>query len=106
MNEPHDFKELDHLLMNEAAPRAPHDLAERIVYRAARTPQTARPARTGILGEFSSFLAVPRPALAFGLCLMLGMFSGWSVTQHVEAGDATGDAAQAIDMVVIEEEWL
>ena len=41
--------------------------------------------------------------LSSGLCLMIGMFSGWASTQNADAED---DAAQAIDMVVIEEEWL
>lgn len=99
MNELHD---LDQVLMKRAAPRAPHDLAERIIHRAVRTPQTARPRLGGILSECLSFLVVPRPALAFGLCLMIGMFSGWATTRNADADDTT----QTLDMVVIEEDWL
>lgn len=101
-----DIFDIDALLMQRADPRAPHDLPERIIYRAARTPQAARLTLRGLAGEFVSFIAVPRPALAFGLCLMIGMFSGWATTQHVEADNTINDTTQAIDMVVIEEEWL
>lgn len=98
--------DIDALLMQRAVPRAPHDLSERIIYRAVRTPQATRISVRGIVGEFFSFITVPRPALAFGLCLMIGMFSGWAATQHVEADDSINDTTQAINMVVIEEEWL
>ena len=100
MNEPHD---LDPLLMQRAVPRAPHDLADRIVYRAVRTPQVTRLTLRGIVSECMSFLVIPRPALAFGLCLMIGLFSGWASTQDADAGDTT---TQVLDMVVIEEDWL
>lgn len=108
MNRSHDddTSDIDALLLNRAAPRAPHDLAERIIYRAARTPQARRMSVRGLTGEFFSFITVPRPALAFGLCLMLGMFSGWAATQNVDADDTTSDTIQAINMVIIEEEWL
>ncbi len=101
-----DTFDIDALLMQRAAPRAPHDLSDRILYRAVRTPQTTRISVRGLMGEFFSFITVPRPALAFGLCLMIGMFSGWATTQHVEADDTVNDTTQAINMVVIEEEWL
>lgn len=100
-----DF-DIDSLLMKRAAPRAPHDLPERILYRAARTPQTVRMTMRGIFDELLSFIAVPRPVLTFGLCLMIGMFSGWSVSRDAEAGDGVDDTAQAVNMLVIEEEWL
>ncbi len=99
MNASHD---LDQLLMKRTSPRAPHDLAERIVHRAVRTPQATRPTFGGIMNECLSFFVIPRPALAFGLCLMIGMFSGWATTQHADADDDT----QTLDMVVIEEDWL
>ncbi len=101
MNEPHD---IDALLARRAAPRAPHDLADRIVYRAVRTPQAAAsPAWRAVLGECLSFLVIPRPALAFGFCLMIGLFSGWATTQDTDAGDST---AEVLNMFVIEEGWL
>lgn len=99
MNELHD---LETLLMRRAVPKAPDDLADRIVYRAVRTPQAAAPTWRGIVNECLSFLVIPRPALAFGFCLMIGLFSGWAATQDADADDTT----QAINMVVIEEEWL
>ena len=99
MNELHD---LDQLLMKRASPRTPHDLAERIIHRAVRTPQTPLPTFGSVLNECLSFFALPRPALAFGLCLMVGMFSGWATTQNADADDDT----QTLDMVVIEEDWL
>ncbi len=101
-----DAFDIDSLLRQRAVPRAPHDLSERIIYRAVRTPQMGRISASSLVGEFFSFITVPRPALAFGLCLMIGMFSGWASTQHVEADDTINDATQAINMVVIEEEWL
>ena len=100
MNEPHD---LDHILMRRAAPRAPHDLADRILYRAVRTPQAAAPLTVrGLVGECLSLLVIPRPALAFSLCLMIGLFGGWAATQGVDADDTT----QILDIAVIGEDWL
>lgn len=99
MNELHD---LDQVLMKRAVPRAPHDLAERIIHCAVRTPQVARPTLGDLLNECLSFFVVPRPALAFGLCLMIGMFSGWATTRNADAADDT----QTLDIVVIEEDWL
>ena len=109
MNRLHDDDhklDIETLLSQQTVPQAPHDLSARILYRAARTPQATRVTLRSLVGEFFSFIAVPRPALAFGLCLMVGMFSGWAATQHVEADDTINDTTQAINMVVIEEEWL
>ena len=99
MNVPHD---LEQALALRAAPRAPHDLAERIIYRAVRTPQAERPTWRGVLAECLALFLVPRPMLAFGLCLMIGVFSGWAVTQSADADDDT----QMLDMTVIEEDWI
>lgn len=102
MNEPHD---IEHILMQRATPRAPHDLADRILYRASRTPQMTRLTWKGMMGECLSLLMIPRPALAFGLCLTIGVFGGWVGTQSANAETVT-DNTQAVDMVVIEENWL
>lgn len=103
MNGRHD---LDALLMKRVTPSAPHDLADRIIHRAVRMPQTIAPLTIrDIISECLSYLVIPQPALAFGLCLMLGLFSGWMTTaQNTDTG--TGDTTQVLDMVVIEEEWL
>lgn len=91
--------------------RTPHDLSDRIIQRAVRMPQKQRGSFGSVLGEFLSFIAVPRPAMAFGVCLMIGLFSGWAASHGVEADDtayeaAAYDAAQSLNPVVIEEEWL
>lgn len=100
MNELHD---LETALMRRVVPKAPDDLANRIIYRAVRTPQTvAAMTWRGVVNECLSFLVIPRPAVAFGFCLMIGLFSGWAATQNADADDTT----QAINMVVIEEDWL
>lgn len=120
-----DFADIDALLLQAASPRTAqtggHDLAERIIHRAARTPQTRTPqtqAKPGALGNFFgemlALITVPRPALALGLCLMIGMFSGWAASHNVEANDTAygynndeGTLYQnTLNPVVIEEEWL
>lgn len=102
MNEQHD---IDHLLVARTSPRTPHDLADRILYRASRTPQLTRLTWKNMVTECLSLLMIPRPALAFGLCLTIGVFSGWIGTQSANAETVT-DNTQAVDMVVIEENWL
>ena len=98
MNEPHD---LNNILLRRAAPRAPYDLADRILYRAVRTPQSATPFTLRSLArECLSLLVIPRPALAFSLCLMIGLFGGWAATQSAD------DAMQVLDMAVVGEDWL
>lgn len=101
MNEQHD---IDHLLKQRGLPHAPHDLADRILYRAVRTPQMTKLTWQGMANECLALLLVPRPALAFGLCLMIGVGSGWLSTQSANA-ETMPDNTQALNMVVIEESW-
>lgn len=101
MNEPHN---IDYMLMQRAAPKTPHDLADRILYRASRTPQVKRSGFSSFVGECLSLLMIPRPALAFSLCLTIGVFSGWVSTQSVQVDDSA--STQVLDLVVIEEDWI
>ncbi|HEY0900994.1 MAG TPA: hypothetical protein VGD95_02610 [Micavibrio sp.] len=105
-----DFSDIKACLQQAGHPQPPHDLAARITQRAAFTPQKHRQNFSSVINDWTrelmSWITVPRPALSFGLCLMIGLFSGWAASRGLEAEDTIYDVARPLDMVVIEEEWL
>lgn len=91
--------DLERLLNKRAMPKAPGNLAHRIVEAAAE-----RKARKGmnLWEEVMAMFVIPRPAYAFGLTILLGLFVGFGV-----GGDITTYTGDWDSFLIIDEGgWL
>ncbi|MFN3828180.1 MAG: hypothetical protein ACK4NR_11225 [Micavibrio sp.] len=102
MNNHNDF---DALWRIWNAPEPPHDLAGRIVQRAMHTAQKPSIYNTLTWGDLLSLLLVPRPVLAMGFCLVIGVCGGWVVTP-VSNTDTSVDSDSTLNLIMVEEDWL
>lgn len=105
------FDNLDDLLWMRRAPESSPDLGERIVAAAARRRQ--RPGFfhfcSEFLSEFAGMLAIPRPAFALAVFLLLGLSTGLFVDRvSVLPGLMPEDLAMfmTIDDRFVAGEWL
>ncbi len=71
--------ELDTILASRAVPLAPPDLAERIIARAARQSVRRKYHFAEAMNILGGFFAVPQPALALALTLLLGLTLGFNL---------------------------
>lgn len=71
--------ELDTLLAARAVPLASSDLAERIIARAAMHPVRQKSWLAEVMNILTDFFAVPQPALALALTLLLGLTLGFNL---------------------------
>jgi hypothetical protein len=96
-----EHDDLNHILVKRAAPpRAPYDLAERIIHAAVSTiPSRMR--EMSFLEDFRSLFLIPRPALAFACAIAIGIIAGF---QTGEGFSSVPDWSSFLD--VNEGGWL
>ncbi len=82
--------DLDIILAARAVPQAPPGLAERIIARTADQPVRRKSWIAETLGMMADFVAVPQPALALALTLLLGLTLGFNLNTAF-AGVTTDD---------------
>lgn len=90
--------DLDRLLNKRMTPQAPSNLAHRIAEMAGQKP-ARRP--LNIWDEISAMFIIPRPAVALGFSILLGLFVGF------QAGDVSSTEVDwASSLYVDEGGWL
>lgn len=98
---------IDQLLTMRHTPQAPGDLADRIVYRAVRTPQqSSRLLGFGFFHELAGLFVIPRPAFALAVCLVIGVGGGWMTTSLPDTATQAATESASFDMIVMEEDWI
>lgn len=94
-------KALEMLLQQRHQPEPPPWLASRIISAAQATPQY----KTGLAGQIKFWLeqvmAVPKPAAALALCLVIGAFAGVQLEAYLALADF-----DAIGFLYISEDWI